>query len=121
MYSFGRALEGCKSHNQVVYSSKSHVVWTTRYRRPVLVGPNCKTLRSRASTTEISALEITPDPVPRLCEVDPQFGIHLLVKHLKGISSHTLRKEFSSLRSKLPTLWTNRGFLSRAGGAPEWS
>ena len=27
-----------------------------------------------------------------LCEVDPQFGIHRLVKNIKGVSSHRLRK-----------------------------
>ena len=31
----------------------------------------------------------------RLVEVDPQFGIHGLVKNLKGVSSHTLRKRIS--------------------------
>jgi putative transposase len=51
-------------------------------------------------------------------EVDPQFGIHRLVKNLKGVSSHTLRQEFPTLKSKLPTLWTNSYFVSTVGGAP---
>jgi putative transposase len=67
---------------------------------------------------EIIALEIMPDHVHLLVEVDPQFGIHRLVKNLKGVSSHVLRKEFASLRSRLPTLWTNSYFVSTVGGAP---
>jgi putative transposase len=67
---------------------------------------------------EIMALAITPDPVHRLCEVDPQFGIPRLVKNLKGASSHSLRKEFSVLRSRLPTPWTIRYFVSTVGRAP---
>ena len=51
-------------------------------------------------------------------EIDPQLGIHRLVKNLKGVSSHQLRKEFASLVSRLPTLWTNSYFVSTVGGAP---
>src|SRR5216683_6022627 len=36
------ALEGSKSNNTVVYSSKYHCVWTPKYRRSVLVGPIAK-------------------------------------------------------------------------------
>jgi putative transposase len=67
---------------------------------------------------EIITLAIIPDNVHGLVEVAPQFGIHRLVKHLKGISAHALRQEFRTLRSRLPTLWTNRYSLSTVGGAP---
>jgi len=46
---------------------------------------------------EIIALEIMPEQVHVLVEVDPQFGIHRLVKNLKGVSSHTLRQEFCTI------------------------
>ena len=51
-------------------------------------------------------------------EVDPQFGIHKVVKRIKGISSRILREEFSWLKSRLPTLWTNSYFVSTVGKAP---
>jgi putative transposase len=35
-----------------------------------------------------------------------------------GRSSSLLRKEFKSLTTKLPTLWTNAYFISTVGGAP---
>lgn len=118
------ALEGYKSNKNVVYSSKYHCVWTPKYRRAVLVGPiakRCEQLLRQVAAkyrAEIIALEIMPDQVHCLVEVDPQFGIHRLVKHLKGVSSHTLRREFRTLQSRLPTLWTNSYFLSTVGGAP---
>jgi putative transposase len=59
-----------------------------------------------------------PDHMHLLVEVDPQFGIHRLVKNLKGVTSHNLRKEFAVLKSRLPTLWTNSYFVSTVGGAP---
>ena len=84
-----------------------------KYRRKVLVDAIAKrlfeliheaALRYRA---EVIALEITPDRVHLLVEVDPQFAIHRLVKYSKGVTSHDLRKEFPSLTSRLPGLWTH--------------
>jgi putative transposase len=94
------ALEGYKSNNNVVYSSKYHVVFTPKYRRPVLVGVIAKrceaVIRQVAEKydAEITAIEIMPDHVHVLVEVDPQFGIHRLVKNLKGVSSHTWRRSW---------------------------
>lgn len=53
-----------------------------------------------------------------LVSVDPQFGIHSLVKRMKGRSSRLLRQEFPRLKSRLPTLWTNSYFVATVGGAP---
>ena len=67
---------------------------------------------------EIFEMEIMPDHVHLLIEVDPQFGINKAIRHIKGVSSHALRMEFPSLKSRLPTLWTNSYFVSSVGGAP---
>jgi putative transposase len=64
------------------------------------------------------ALEVMPDHVHLLLDMDPQFGIHRLVRLLKGRSSRLLRQEFPTLKSRLPTLWTNSYFVSTVGGAP---
>lgn len=63
-------------------------------------------------------MEVMPDHVHLLIEVDPQFGIHQAVKRIKGRSSRLLREEFPSLRSRIPTLWTNSYFVSTVGGVP---
>ena len=67
---------------------------------------------------EIIEMEIMPDHVHLLIEVDPQYGINKAVRHIKGVTSHTLRLEFPSLKSRLPSLWTNSYFVSTVGGAP---
>ena len=59
-----------------------------------------------------------PDHVHVLMEVDPQFGIYKAVKSLKGYTFKGLRQEFPYLKTKMPTLWTNRYFVSTVGGAP---
>jgi putative transposase len=67
---------------------------------------------------DILRMEIMPDRVHLLVGCDPQFGIHRLVRLLKGRSSRLLRQEFPVLKRKLPTLWTNSYFVSTVGGAP---
>lgn len=108
----------------MVYSCKYHVVWTPKYRRPVLVqGVDVrlkKILQDMAAErrAEIFKLKIMPDHVHLLVEVDPQYGIHRLIRQMKGRSSRLLRQEFAWLRSRLPTLWSNSYFVSTVGGTP---
>lgn len=113
-----------KSNHNVTYSCKYHVVWCPKYRRPVLVnGVDDRLnviLRGIADETrsEVIELEVMPDHVHLLVDVDPQYGIHKLVKQMKGRSSRLLRQEFPRLKSRLPTLWTNSYFVSTVGGSP---
>jgi putative transposase len=113
-----------KSNKNVVYSCKYHVVFCPKYRRPVLVNDVDAQLRDITTqvatdfNVDILEMEIMPDHVHLLVEVDPQFGIHRFVKNLKGRSSRLLRQEFAHLKSRLPTLWTNSYFVSTVGGAP---
>ena len=113
-----------KSNHNVVYSCKYHVVWCPKYRRSVLVNGVDSRLKELITETckrlsvDLVAMEIMPDYVHLLLEIDPQFGIHKAVKQIKGHSSRTLRSEFPWLKSKLPTLWTNSYFVSTVGGAP---
>ena len=86
----------------MTYSCKYHVVFCPKYRRPVLVDGVDDRLKELIKEScdqlnvEIIEMEIMPDHVHLLMEVDPQYGIH------KAVSS---RKESNQ---GLPTLWTNR-------------
>lgn len=113
-----------KSNSNIVYSCKYHVVWCPKYRRKVLVGEVEARLKEIVKEVcaeldcELIEVECDRDHIHLLVEVDPQFGIHKLVKRIKGRSSRLLRQEFQHLRTKLPTLWTNSYFVSTVGGAP---
>jgi len=113
-----------KSNRNVVYSCKYHVVFCPKYRRSVLVDGVDVRLKeiinqvAKELLCEIIELEVMPEHVHMLCEVDPQFGIHRFVKRVKGRSSKMLREEFAWLKSRLPTLWTNSYFVATVGGAP---
>jgi putative transposase len=114
----------CKSNCNVFYSCKYHIVWCPKYRRKVLVEQIATRLEQiirevcALHEAEVLSLDIQPDHVHLLVECDPQFGIHRLVRSIKGRSSRSLRQEFPSLKRRLPTLWTNSYFVSTVGGAP---
>lgn len=113
-----------KSNNNVIYSCKYHVVWCPKYRRKVLTNGVEVRLKELIEETciklnvEIIEMEIMSDHVHLLIDVDPQYGIHKVVKQVKGYSSRILRNEFPWLRSRIPTLWTNSYFVSTVGGTP---
>ena len=113
-----------KSNNNIVYSCKYHVVFCPKYRRKVLVGEietRFKELVQEICTEfniDLLEMEVMPDHVHLLLEVDPQFGIHKAIKTIKGKTSRILRSEFKSLTTGIPSLWTNSYFVSTVGGAP---
>lgn len=113
-----------KSNNNVVYSCKYHVIWCPKYRRDVLKDGADVRLKEIIQEVcsecgaEVLEMEIMPDHVHLLVEVDPQYGIAKLVKNIKGRSSRILRQEFRWCRTRIPTLWTNSWFVSTIGGAP---
>lgn len=113
-----------RSNRNVVFSCKYHVVWCPKYRRPVLVDGVDEALKRivervcLARNAELIELEVMPEHVHLLVDVDPQYGIHRLIKEVKGTSSRELRASFPSLKRRLPTLWTNSYFVSTVGGAP---
>ena len=105
-----------QSHQNVSFSCKYHVVWCPKYRRKVLLEQIIREV-CKEHQAEILSLEIMPDHVHVLVEVDPQFGIHRLVKLIKGRSSRSLRLEFRALTTRMLALWTNSYFVSTVGGA----
>ena len=113
-----------KSNNHVVYSCKYHIVWCPKYRRKVLIENIAERLeglireKSSVMRVDIIEMEIMPDHVHLLVEVDPQFGVHKYIKQVKGYTSYVMRKEFVELTTKLPTLWTHSYFISTVGGSP---
>lgn len=113
-----------KSNHNIVYSCKYHIVWCPKYRRKVLKGAIATRLKELVKIIcvdngfDLIEIEVMPDHLHLLLEVDPQYGIHKAIKKIKGITSHELRSEFPELTTKLPSLWTNSYFITTSGGAP---
>lgn len=112
------------SNRHITYSCKYHVIFCPKYRRKVLIDNADIRLKEiileviKDTKSTLIEMEIMPDHVHLLIECDPQFGIHKLIKRIKGRSSRLLRNEFNFLKRKLPTLWTHSYFIATVGGSP---
>lgn len=110
-----------RSTATMVYSCQYHVIFTTKYRRKVLsdeVAARLKELilaRQADYQYEIIEMEVMPDHVHLLIDVNPAIGINVVIRKIKGFTAHTLKKEFSHLRTRLPCLWTRSKFISTVG------
>src|SRR5947209_13127392 len=111
-----------KSNRNIVYNCHYHIVFCPKYRRKVLTGGVDMRLKQLLAEIierwgqELIEPEVLPDHVHLLVGCDPQFGIHRLVKSLKGATSRYLRQEFPQLKRRLPSLWTNSYFVATVGG-----
>jgi putative transposase len=110
-----------ENNRNVVYDCKYHVVFCPKYRKKILIPPVSERLKelfqskAKELQAEIAEMEIMTDHVHLLIQCDPQFGIHRVIKHLKGYTSRILRQEFPHLKSRLPSLWTNSYFVATVG------
>ncbi len=113
-----------RTNANIAFGCAYHVVWCPKYRRKVIGGRMEVGLREIIAEVIIEKgawlieMETMADHVHLLVEVDPQFGVHRLVKAIKGRSSRVLREEFAWLKSRLPSLWANSYFVATVGGAP---
>ena len=111
-----------KSTHSLVYSCAYHVIWCTKYRRPVLVSPidtRLKTLiyeQQEVYGYEVDACEVMDDHVHLLISSNPQFAPASVVGKIKGYTSGVLRNEFPHLKSRIPSLWTRSKFIASTGG-----
>lgn len=109
------------SSHSWVYSCQYHVVFCPKYRRPVLDNGVDERLKELILQQQeeyeylVLGMEVMADHVHLLLDVNPQIGIKSVVSKIKGFTSHELREEFPSLKSRLPTLWTRSKFVSTVG------
>ena len=109
------------SGHHLRYSCQYHVVFCPKYRRSVLTGDIEKRLKELILSKQeeyeykILDMEVMSDHVHLLVDTNPIIGIFTIVNKIKGYTSHELRKEFPSLKSRLPTLWTQSKFISSVG------
>ena len=57
-----------------------------------------------------------PDHVHLLAGFTPKQSPSGIIGRIKSYTSATLREEFPSLRSRLPSLWTRGKFIASTGG-----
>ena len=110
-----------RTDRHLVYSCQYHVIFCPKYRKPVLKGRVEERLKELIIEGQskyrykVLEMEVMPDHVHLLLDVNPKDGIHRVISNLKGYTSRMLRREFPELRRKLPSLWTLSRFISSVG------
>jgi REP element-mobilizing transposase RayT len=104
-----------------VYQITYHFVWCPKYRRAVLEGPLADRLivllheLVPALDGDLLELVVRPDHVHLFAHFPPALAPAQILHRLKGATSHTLRREYPALRSRLPSLWTSSYYVGTAG------
>lgn len=107
--------------HRIVYSCQYHVIFCPKYRRPVLEEAVANRLKEMILEKQseygyaVMSMEIMPEHVHLLLDVDPRVGVNNVVAKIKGYTSHELREEYPWLKKRLPTLWTRSKFISTVG------
>ena len=106
-----------------VYDLKFHLVWITKYRKPVLFGNVATRLRDlvreicKSMEVEILKGHVSKDHVHLLVSVPPYISVSDLVKRIKGKTSRKLLSENRNLMKQFwgRHLWA-RGYFAASSG-----
>lgn len=109
--------------SHAVYDLKYHLVWITKYRKPVLRGEIATRLRELVRQTcamsdvYIVSGHVAKDHVHLLVSVPPQISVSDLMQRIKGRSSRKMLQEFGELNSQFwgRHLWA-RGYFAASSG-----
>jgi putative transposase len=109
--------------SHAVYDLKYHLVWITKYRKPVLRGQVAMRLREliRQTCTTLDVYiekgHVATDHIHLLVSVPPNVSVSDLLQHLKGRSSRRMLEEFGELRRQFwgRHLWA-RGYFAASSG-----
>ena len=110
-----------------VYDLKYHIVWITKYRKPILRGTIGKRvrelIRQTSASMEVYILKghVAKDHVHLLVSVPPKIAVSEIVKRLKGRSSRKMLQEYAELRQEYwgRHLWARGYFVASTGNVTE--
>ena len=88
------------------FAIEIHLVWCTKYRKPILRGDIAVRFRAIARQecselrVEVLSGVVAKDHVHMLVSIPPQVAVSKLVQQVKGKSSYKLQREFRSLQKE---------------------
>jgi len=112
-----------RSGPHTVYDLKYHLVWTTKYRKPILEGSIGKRMRDLireicdTNNVQIIRGHISKDHVHMFISMPPQISVSKITQYIKGKTSRKILQEFPHLNKKFwgQHLWS-RGYFSTTSG-----
>ncbi len=116
-------MQNYRKGSHTVYDLKYHIVWITKYRKPVMSGDIAVRVRdlireiSRSMDVEIIKGHVARDHVHMFVSIPPQVSISNYVKAVKGKSSRKLLSEYRRLSKMFwgRHIWA-RGYFAASTG-----
>ena len=116
-------MQSSKSGSHTHYDIKYHIVWITKYRKPILEGSLSERLREPVrqicQQNEVTIIKghVSKDHVHILVSCSPSLSVSRLVQKLKGTSSYKLFSDFAHLRKQYwgQHLWARGYFVATTG------
>jgi putative transposase len=116
-------MENYRKTSHSVYDLKYHLVWITKYRKPVFFGDVAVRLRElireicKSLDIEIIKGHVSKDHVHLLVSVPPQLSISKVMSRIKGKTSRKLLSEYRRLSKEFwgRHLW-GRGYFAASSG-----
>lgn len=108
-----------KKGSHCVYSIQVNLIWSTKYRKPVLCGTEAVRIRElirdicKELNVEIMKGKVAQDYVHLLVSMPPTISIAKMIQIIKGKSANKIFNESETLRTLLPNraLWS-RGYCA---------
>ena len=112
-----------RKSTHTLFDLKYHLIWTTKYRKPVLTGKVGYRVRDLAReicktfSVQILRGHVSQDHVHIFISCPPQLSVSKLAQFLKGKTSRKLLQEYAHLRKHFwgQHLWS-RGYYAVSSG-----
>jgi putative transposase len=120
-------MENYRKSSHTVYDLKYHIVWITKYRKPILQGEIAVRARElireicKSKEMEIIKGHVSKDYVHIFVSVPPHISVSQLVQSLKGKSSRKLMMEFKGLSRAFwgRHMWARGYFVASSGNVTD--
>ena len=120
-------MEHYRQSSHTVYELKYHLVWITKYRKPILRGEIATRARElfreicKAQDVEVIKGHISKDHVHMLVSVPPHISVSDLVQSLKGKTSRKMMMEYKSMSRQFwgRHIWARGYFVASSGNVTD--
>ena len=120
-------MENYRKSAHCTYDIKYHLVWITKYRKPVITGQIAIRARElirmicQSNEVEILAGHVGSDHIHLLVSVPPHLSASKLVQYIKGNTSRKLQMEYKELNKQFwgQHLWARGYFVASSGNVTD--
>jgi len=120
-------MEHYRKSSHTTYDIKYHLVWITKYRKPILTGEIANRVRElireicKGKEIEIIKGHVSKDHVHIFVSVPPHISVSHVMQSLKGKTSRKMMSEFKSLSRTFwgRHIWARGYFVASSGNVTD--